>query len=45
MRADGKTDAEIDEFIADWVQTIKLWGVEERPKRWREIRREKIANA
>jgi hypothetical protein len=45
MRAEGKTDAQIDEFIADWVQTIKLWAVDEKPKRSREIRREKTTNA
>jgi uncharacterized membrane protein YebE (DUF533 family) len=45
MRADGKTDAEIDEYIAEWVQTIKLWGVNESPKRLREIRKEKTINA
>lgn len=45
MRAAGKTDKEIDEYIADWVQTIKVWGSKERPKRIREIHREKLNKA
>ena len=45
MRADGKTDAEIDAYIAEWVQTIKVWGSDEKPKRLREIRRENNTNA
>jgi hypothetical protein len=42
MRNEGKSNEEIDEYINDWVQTIKVWGSDERPKRWREIRREKL---
>jgi hypothetical protein len=41
MRESGKTNEEIDAYIADWVQTIKVWGSNERPKRMREIKREK----
>ena len=43
MKADGKSNEEIDAYIEDWVQTLKLWGSNERPKRWREIRKEKSA--
>ena len=42
MRADGKSDSEIDEYVADWVQTIKVWGSNEKPKRIKEIHREKL---
>ena len=42
LRAQGKTNDEIDAYINDWAQTIKVWGSGERPKRWREIRREKL---
>jgi hypothetical protein len=42
LRAEGKSNDEIDAYINDWVQTIKIWGSGERPKRWREIRREKL---
>ena len=45
MRADGKSDSEIDAYVADWVQTIKVWGSGERPKRIREIHREKLNKA
>lgn len=45
MKAEGKTSAEIDEIIAEWVQTIKVWGSKERPARLREIRREKRLEA
>ena len=45
MKADGKTNAEIDEYINDWVKTIKVWGSDSRPMRWREIQREKLLNA
>jgi len=45
MREEGKSNDEIDAYINDWVQTIKVWGSDERPKRWREIRREKLQNA
>lgn len=41
MKAEGKTNEEIDAYINDWVKTIKIWGSGERPMRWREIRREK----
>ena len=41
MRAEGKTDAEIDEHISDWVKTLKLWGSSERPLRMREVKKEK----
>lgn len=41
MKAQGKTNEEIDEYINDWVKTLKVWGSSERPMRWREIRREK----
>lgn len=44
MRDEGRTNDQIDEYINDWVQTIKVWGSDERPKRWREIRREKLQN-
>jgi hypothetical protein len=40
LREEGKTNEEIDSFIAKWVQTIKVWGSDERPKRWRELNRE-----
>jgi len=41
MKAEGKSSEEIDEHIAEWIQTIKVWGSTERPLRLREIRREK----
>ena len=41
MKAEGKSNEEIDAYIADWVRTLKIWGSDERPMRWREIRREK----
>jgi hypothetical protein len=41
MRESGKTNEEIDEYVSEWIQTIKVWGSDERPKRLREIRREK----
>lgn len=41
MREQGFDNTQIDEKIAEWVQTIKVWGAGERPKRLREIRREK----
>jgi hypothetical protein len=44
MREEGISNDAIDEYINDWVQTIKVWGSNERPKRWREIRREKAQN-
>jgi hypothetical protein len=44
MRAEGKTNEEIDAYINDWVQTLKIWGSSERPKRWREIRRDKVSS-
>jgi hypothetical protein len=40
MKAEGKSSEEIDAHIAEWVQTIKVWGSKERPARLREIRRE-----
>lgn len=42
MRAEGKSNEEIDSYIEDWVKTIKVWGSDARPMRWREIRREKL---
>jgi len=42
MRAQGKTNEEIDSYIEDWVKTIKVWGSDSRPMRQREIRREKL---
>jgi hypothetical protein len=42
MRAEGKTNEEIDAHIEDWVKTIKVWGSDSRPMRMREIRREKL---
>lgn len=42
MRAEGKTNEEIDAYIEDWVKTIKVWGSDSRPMRMREIRREKL---
>ena len=44
MKAEGKTNAEIDEYIDDWVKTLKIWGSDSRPMRLREIRREKLLN-
>jgi hypothetical protein len=41
LRSDGFSDSEIDEQVEDWVKTIRVWGSNERPKRRREIRREK----
>jgi hypothetical protein len=40
LREEGKTNEEIDSFVAKWVQTIKVWGSNEKPKRWRELNRE-----
>lgn len=42
MRAEGKTDEQIDAYIEDWVKTIKVWGSSSRPMRAREINREKL---
>jgi hypothetical protein len=40
MRAEGKTNEEIDAYINDWVKTIKVWGSHSQPMRMREIKRE-----
>jgi hypothetical protein len=29
MREEGKTEEQIDEFIAIWIKTIKTWGSDE----------------
>jgi hypothetical protein len=42
MRAEGKSNEEIDSYIEDWVKTIKVWGSDSRPMRWREIQKEKL---
>ena len=42
MRSEGKSNEEIDSYIEDWVKTIKVWGSDSRPMRWREIKREKL---
>ena len=41
MKDEGKSNEEIDEYINDWVKTLKVWGSNERPMRRREIIREK----
>ena len=41
MKDEGKSKEEIDEYINDWVKTLKIWGSGERPMRRREIIREK----
>ena len=40
MKAEGKTDAEIDQHIAIWVKTLKIWGSNERPMRFRDAVKE-----
>ena len=40
MKAEGKSDAEIDKHVAIWVKTLKLWGSNDRPMRYREAVRE-----
>lgn len=40
MKAEGKTDAEIDQHIAIWVKTLKIWGSNERPMRFRDAMKE-----
>jgi hypothetical protein len=43
LRNEGFSDSEIDEHVEDWVKTIKVWGSSERPKRMREIKKERKA--
>lgn len=45
LRNEGKTQVEIDDYIADWVLTLKVWGSGGRPMRLREIRQEKLTVA
>ena len=40
MRNNGKTDEEINKYIAIWVKTLRLWGSDEQPLTWKEAERE-----
>ena len=40
MRNNGKTDEEINKYIAIWVKTLHLWGSDEQPLTWKEAERE-----
>lgn len=40
MKSEGKSDAEIDQYIAIWVKTLKIWGSNERPMRFRDAMKE-----
>lgn len=41
MKSEGKSQKEIDDYLEDWAQTLKIWGSKERPMRAREIRNKK----
>jgi hypothetical protein len=41
LRAEGKSNTEIDSYIEDWVKTIRVWGSDERAKSLKEVKREK----
>lgn len=41
MKSEGKSQKEIDDYLEDWSQTLKIWGSKERPMRAREIRNKK----
>lgn len=40
MRDKGKTEEEINKYIAIWVKTLQLWGSDEQPLTWKEAERE-----
>lgn len=40
MRDKGKTEEEINKYIAIWVKTLRLWGSDEQPLTWKEAERE-----
>jgi hypothetical protein len=40
MKAEGKSDEEIDRYVGTWVKTLKIWGSDEQPLNWKEAQRE-----
>jgi len=40
MKDKGKTEEEINKYIAIWVKTLHLWGSDEQPLTWKEAERE-----
>ena len=40
MRNNGKTEEEINKYIAIWVKTLRLWGSDEQALTWKEAERE-----
>lgn len=40
MRSKGKSDEEINKYIAIWVKTLRLWGSDEQPLTWKEAEKE-----
>lgn len=41
MKAEGKSSEEIDAYIEDWVQTIKVWGSTSKPLKLSELKKVK----
>jgi hypothetical protein len=41
LRDKGVEDSAIDQYIEDWVQTLKVWGSNEKPLKWKEVQRQK----
>ena len=41
LRVEGRSNEEIDSFIEDWAQTIKVWGSHEKPLRMHDIKKAK----
>jgi hypothetical protein len=40
MKAEGRSEEEIDRYIGIWVKTLKLWATGEKPLNWKEATRE-----
>jgi hypothetical protein len=40
MKAEGKSDEEIDRYVGIWVKTLKLWATDEPKLNWKEATRE-----
>ena len=40
MKDKGKTEEEINKYIAIWVKTLHLWGSDEQPLTWKEAEKE-----
>ncbi len=36
MKTEGKSQEEIDRHISIWVSTLKVWGSDEKPLRWKD---------